>query len=205
MSGSTAAQTAHAIVARRQHTEKLLTRVQAALTAMRKERARITARAVERRAGVSRSFLYQNATARKLIADASAEAEGRQAQSREEAVEAVEASWRERALNAEDTLRQTIAEIQAQRRHIGELMGRIRDLELDLPADSVQRLVTENTTLKQQLRTATADARTLTSRLAAARDNNRALERQMSEFQARFLEDQPIQPLAPDRHLRPLS
>jgi len=198
MSGSTPAQTAHAIAARRQHTDKLLARVQVALTAMRKERARITVRAVERRADVSRSLLYQNTSARKLIA----EAEGRQTQSRQEAAEAVESSWRERAPNAEDTLRQTVAEIQTQRQHIGQLMGRIRDLELDLPADSVQRLVTENTTLKQQLRTATADARTLTSRLAAARDNDRALKRQMSEFQARFLEEQPP---VPDRHLRPLS
>lgn len=64
MSGSTSAQTAGAIQARRQHTEKLLDRVREALTAMRKERAAVTVRAVERRAGVSRAFLYQNVTAR---------------------------------------------------------------------------------------------------------------------------------------------
>ncbi|MFD9688428.1 hypothetical protein ACFWXO_22040 [Kitasatospora sp. NPDC059088] len=37
--------------------------------------------------------------------------------------------------------------------------------------------------------------------LAAARDNNRSLERRMSEFQAQFLEEQPP---AAERHLRPL-
>ncbi|MFJ5926467.1 DUF6262 family protein [Kitasatospora sp. NPDC092948] len=200
MSG-TPEQTAAAIAARRRHTDKLLARVTSALAAMRKERALVTARAVERRAGVSRSFLYQNADARRLIAAASAEAEGRGTRSRQEAAEAGEASWKERALNAEDALQRTVAEIQAQRRTIGELMGRIRDLELDLPADAVQRVVTENTTLKQQLRTATGENRTLTSRLAAARDNNRSLERRMSEFHAQFLEEQPQ---VPDRHLRPL-
>lgn len=169
---------------------------------MRKERALVTVRAVERRAGVSRAFLYQNAAARQLVADAVAQAEGRQAHSRRETAEAVEASWRERALNAEDALRQAVAEIQTQRRHIGELMGRIRDLELDLPADAVQRLTTENTTLKQQLRTLTADHHTLTNRLAAARDNNRSQDRKIAELQALLLEQQPT---APVRHLRPLQ
>ncbi|ATZ29171.1 DUF6262 family protein [Streptomyces lavendulae] len=202
MSGSTSAQTAGAIQARRQHSEKLLARVQDALTTMRKERAPVTVRAVERRAGVSRAFLYQNATARQLVAEAVAQAEGRQGRSRQETVDAVEASWRERALNAEDALRQAVAEIQAHRRHIGELMGRIRDLELDLPADAVRRLTTENTTLKQQLRTLTADHHTLTNRLAAARDNNRSQDRKIAELQARLLEHQPPAPL---RHLRPLQ
>ncbi|MFG2630665.1 DUF6262 family protein [Streptomyces sp. NPDC048473] len=202
MSGSTSDQTAHAIQARRQHTEKLLTRVRSALAAMRKERAHVTVRAVERRAGVSRAFLYQNATARQLVAEAVTQAEGRQACGRQEAAEAVEASWRERALNAEDALRQAVAEIQTQRRHIGDLMGHIRDLELDLPADAVQRLTTENTTLKQQLRTLTADHHTLTNRLAAARDNNRAQDRKIAELQALLVEQHPLGSV---RHLRPLQ
>lgn len=129
-----------------------------------------------------------------------AHAEGHQARRGQETADAVEASWRERALNAEDALRQSVAEIQAQRRHIGELMGRIRDLELDLPADAVQRLTTENTTLKQQLRTLTADHHTLTNRLTAARDNNRSLDRKVAELEALLLEQQPsasVRPLRP--------
>ncbi|MCG0285922.1 DUF6262 family protein [Streptomyces sp. PSAA01] len=202
MSGSTSDQTAAAVQARRRHTEKLLTRVQETLAAMRKERVPVTVRAVERRAGVSRAFLYQNATARQLVAEAVAQAEGRQVRSGQEAAEAVEASWRERALNAEDALRQAVTEIQTQRRHIGELMGRIRDLELDLPADAVQRLVTETTNLKQQLRTLAADHHTLTNRLAAARDNNRSQDRKIAELQALLLEQQPPTSV---RHLRPLQ
>jgi hypothetical protein len=38
-----------------------------------------------------------------------------------------------------------------QRNNIGQLLGKIRDLENDLPEDGVQRIVTENTTLKQQV------------------------------------------------------
>ncbi|HZH27333.1 MAG TPA: DUF6262 family protein [Azospirillaceae bacterium] len=202
MSGSTSDQTARAIQARRQHTEKLLARVRSALAAMRKEQAPVTVRAVERRAGVSRAFLYQNAAARQLVAEAAAQAEGHQARSREEVAAMAEASWRERALNAEDGLRQAVTEIQGQRRHIGELMGHIRDLGLDLPADAVQRLTTENTTLKQQLRTLTSDHHTLTNRLAAARDNNRSLDRKIAELEALLLEQQPS---ASVRSLRPVQ
>lgn len=202
MSGSAPSQAAWAIHARRQHSEKLVSRVQDALAAMRKERTPVTVRAVERRAGVSRSFLYQNTAARELIAQALAQAEGLQQRGRQEVVEAAEASWRERALNAEDALTRAAGDLQAQRRRIGELMGRIRDLEQDLPADAVQRLVTENTTLKQQLRTLSAEHHSLSNRLAAARDNNRSLDRKLAECEAQLLEDKPLGTV---RNLRPVQ
>lgn len=192
MSGSTPSQAEWAIQARRQHSERLLHRVRDSLEVMRKERTPVTVRAVERRAGVSRSFLYQNSTARELIAQAVAKSEGQESRSRQEIADAAEASWRERALNAEEALRRTAADLQAQRRQIGELMGKIRDLELDLPADSVQRLITENTTLKQQLRTLTAEQHSLANRLAAARENNRSQDRRIAEYQAQLIEQQPL-------------
>ena len=91
-----------------------------------------------------------------------ARAEGRRVQHRQQAADEVNATWRERALNAEDGLKQAVAEIQTQRKRIGELLGQIRDLELDLPADAVQRLVTENATLKQENQTLTAENKRLT-------------------------------------------
>ena len=142
--------TSQAIQARRSHVEALLKRVRDAIAELHKDHARVTITAVMRRAGVSRTFLYQNPDARALVAEAAARADGRRAQARQHAAGELNATWRERALNAEDGLKQAIAEIQTQRRRIGELLGQIRDLELDLPADAVQRLVTENTTLKQQ-------------------------------------------------------
>ena len=85
----------------------------------------------------------------------------------------VGASWRERALNAEDALKHAHTEIALQRDNIGQLLGKIRDLENDLPEDGVQRIVTANTTLKQQVRQLTQDKRRLEERLTGARDNNR--------------------------------
>lgn len=113
--------------------------------------------------------------------------------------QAAELAWRERALTAEDALKSAHEEIRIQRTRIAEALGRIQDLELDMPQDAVQRLVTENTTLKQQNRTLTTEIKTLTDRLTAARGNNRSLERELSELQAEILDPQRT------RHLRPLA
>jgi hypothetical protein len=51
----------------------------------------------------------------------------------------VEASWRERALNAEDALKHAHTEIALQRNNIGQMLGKIRDLENDLAEDGVRR------------------------------------------------------------------
>ena len=48
--------------------------------------------------------------------------------------------WKDRALNAEDALKAAYAEISSQRDQIGKLLGRIRDLEIDLPANAVERI-----------------------------------------------------------------
>ncbi|MET9472225.1 hypothetical protein ACFYWN_28520 [Streptomyces sp. NPDC002917] len=42
-------------------------------------------------------------------------------------------------------------EIFTQRQRIGELMGRLRDFEQMVPGESVQRLTTENTSLKHRV------------------------------------------------------
>lgn len=191
-----------AIQARRHHVSVLLKRVREAITELHKDHVRITVSAVVRRSGVSRTFLYQNADARTLVEEAIARAEGHRAQHRQQAADNINASWRERALNAEDGLKQVVAEVQTQRRRIGELLGKIRDLELDLPADAVQRLTTENATIKRQIQTLTADNRKLTERLAASRDNYRAQEREIANLQGLLLEHNPQ---AAARHLRPVG
>jgi chromosome segregation ATPase len=194
--------TAKAVQARRRHVETLLQRVRDAIAELHKDHARITASAVGWRAGVSRTFLYQNPDARTLVAEAAARAEGRRVQQHQQAAAEVNATWRERALNAEDGLKQAVAEIQTQRKRIGELLGRIRDLELDLPADAVQRLVTENTGLKKEVQALTDDNRKLTERLTAARDNYRSQEREVASLQGLLLDHDPQ---AAARRLRPVS
>ena len=105
-----------------------------------------------------------------------------------EADDAREATWRERALNAEDALKAAHAEILAQRNRIGELLGRIRDLEAEWTQDAVQRITVENTTLKQRVRQLTTDNRTLDERLKAARSNLRFQDRRIADLEARLAE-----------------
>lgn len=97
-----------------------------------------------------------------------------------------EATWRERALNAEDALKTAHAEIQTQRRRIGELLGQIRDLQAEWTEEAIQRITTENTTLKQRVRQLTSDNRTLDERLKAARSNLRFQDRRVADLEARI-------------------
>ncbi|WP_309302173.1 hypothetical protein [Streptomyces sp. NBRC 110611] len=97
-----------------------------------------------------------------------------------------EAAWRERALNAEGALKAAHTEILTQRTRIGELLSQIRELEAEWPQEAVQRITTENTTLKQRVRQLTADNRTLDERLKAARSNPRFQDRRVADLEARI-------------------
>jgi chromosome segregation ATPase len=97
-----------------------------------------------------------------------------------------EAGWCERALNAEDALKTSQAEILTQRNHIGELLGRIRDLQAEWTEETTQRITTENTTLKQRVRQLTTDNRALDERLKAARSNLRFQDRRVADLEARL-------------------
>src|SRR2546421_10271105 len=153
-------QTAAALEARRVPAQAAHQRVHHVLARMRKEKAPITVAAVARRAGVSRTFLYTNPEARTAVADAAA-ASGLQraadltAQDTEQ-----EATWRERALNAEHALKAAHTEIVAQRTRIGDLLGQVRDLEAEWTKETMQRITTEDTTLKQRAPRLTAHNRT---------------------------------------------
>lgn len=180
-------QTAAAIAARRRTADLMNGRVRQVLTQMRRERAKITFAAVARRADVSRTFLYQNDEARRLVEGAAAEAAGQFTKDESAKAAQLEASWRERALNAEELLKAAGDEIRSQRRQLATLLGRVRDLEVNLPADAVQRLVSENTTLKVQLRQQKQDNRALEDRLKGARDNNRFLDKRIADLEAELL------------------
>jgi N-acetylglutamate synthase/N-acetylornithine aminotransferase len=154
----------------------MLDRIRHTLRIMRRARTKITVVAVARQANVSRTFLYQNPEARALVANAAVAAGVQRDEGHAAAAAHAEQMWRERALNAEDSLADAHREIIQQRATIGELLGRVRDLERDLPEDSVQHLLTQNNTLKQQTRQLSLDNQRLTERLQGARDNNRFLD-----------------------------
>lgn len=176
--------TAAALAARRRKTEATLERVHQAIARLRREKAQVSVAAVARRADVSRTFLYDNVEARAAVAAAMTEAGERRSRTLAEHDDEREATWRERALNAEDALKAAHAEILAQRTRIGELLGQIRDLQPEWAEDAIQRITTENTTLKQRVRQLTADNRTLNERLKAARSNLRFQDRRIADLEA---------------------
>ena len=183
--------TAAALAARRRATNAAVHRVRDALTRLRREKTQVTVAAIARRANVSRTFLYDNPEARAAIVSAIDEAADRRQQTLADHDDKREATWRERALNAEEGLKAAHAEILTQRVRIGELLGQIRDLEAEWTTDSIQRITTENTTLKQRVRELSADNRTLNERLQAARSNLRFQDRRVADLEARLTEPVP--------------
>ena len=139
-----------------------------------------------RRASVSRTFLYSNPEARTAVADAAAASGLRQAADLTAQDTGQEATWRQRALNAEDAVKAAHAEILQQRTRLGELLGQVRDLQAEWTEGSIQRITTENTTLQQRVRQLTTDNRTLDERLKAARSNMRFQDRRLADLEAQI-------------------
>lgn len=184
METNNTSRTAAAVQARRATTDDMVERITQVLRQMRREHAPVTVAAVARRARVSRTFVYQNERARGLVEAGGGAARSDVAARSDAAAAAAEATWRERALNAEQELRRAHGEITVQRSRIGEMLGQIRDLEADLPPDGVQQLLSEAHTLKAQTRQLVQDNRRLEERLAGARDNNRFLDKRISALEA---------------------
>jgi AraC-like DNA-binding protein len=178
--------TAAALAARRSHTQAALDRVNDAIIRLRKEKAPVSVAAVARRAGVSRTFLYTNVDARTAITQASSSSQQRGAAAGASGDEQRDTPWRERALNAEEALKTANGEILNQRDRIGELLGRIRDIEAQWTQDAIQRVTSEHTSLKLRLQQLTADNRVLDERLHAARSNLRFQDRRVADLEAQL-------------------
>ena len=135
---------------------------------------------------MSRTFVYTNQDAKTAVAKAIRETADKSRRLLAESDDSREATWRERALNAEDGLKTAHAEILAQRTRIGQLLGQVRDLEAQWTQDARQRITTENTTLKQRVYQLSTDNRALDERLKAARSNLRFQDRRIAELEARL-------------------
>jgi hypothetical protein len=166
----------------------MLDRVRSTVQRMRREKTPITYQAIARRADVSRTFLYQNPDARALVAKAAARDVDQRSRGLADQGDQQEAGWRERALNAEEALKAAHSEIGCQRVRIGQLMGQVRDLEADWTQEAIQRITTENATLKLRVRQLTQDNRTLEERLKAARSNLRFQDRRLADLEAQLVE-----------------
>lgn len=176
-----------ATAARQRQTHNKLTQVEKAVGQLRRERGRLTVRAIAARADVSTTFLYENPKARTLVQHAITASQSRHDRRSTEVHDRVEATWRERALNAEEGLTQAQKEIRTQRHRIGELMGQLRDAEQTAPGESIQKIVTENTTLKRRIHQLTQDHRSLQERLEGARSNLRFTEKRIADLEAEIL------------------
>ncbi|MCH5671199.1 DUF6262 family protein [Streptomyces gilvus] len=181
-------QTAAATAARRRQTQDKLVRVEKAIGQLRRERGRLAVRAIAQGAGVSATFLYENTDARGLVQAAVTDSKSRHDRVTQDEHERIEASWRERALNAEEQLTLSHNEILAQRQRIGELMGQLRDFEQIVPGESVQRITTENTTLKRRVQQLSQEHRALQELLEGARSNIRFAEKRIADLEVQLLE-----------------
>lgn len=175
--------TAAALAARHRGTQAALDRVRSTITRLQRDNVRVRVAVVARHAAVSRTFLYTNPDAKAALAQASTPEHRQDNGFAGPGNQQQEAIWRERALNAEDALKAANAEILTQRDQIGELLGRVRDLETPETQESLQRVTTENTTLKQRLQQLAADNRTLDERLTAARSNLRFQDRRIADLE----------------------
>jgi hypothetical protein len=185
--GSTAAATA----ARRRQSQDKLTQVEKAISQLKRERGRLSVRGIAARAGVSVAFCYENPQARALVQEAVVDARRRRDASARQEHDRIEASWRERALNAEDALTRTQQALFAQRTETGELMGQLRDAEQSEPGNSVQTMLAENATLKRRLDQMIREHRSLQERLDGARSNLRFADKRIAALEAHLLELQP--------------
>jgi uncharacterized protein DUF6262 len=97
--------TAAALEARRRRTQAKLDQVRLAIADLNKRKVPVTVSAVVRRAGVSRTFLYENPEARELVSDVIGHATIAHNLARPCPDTPAETAWRERALNAEVALK----------------------------------------------------------------------------------------------------
>jgi len=183
-------QTSRALAARQARTDASMQRVHETVDRMVKDKTPIAVAAVARRADVSRTFLYDNPEARRIVEAGAAQAAGRRAEGRQAEQQALQATWLERALNSEDALKAAHAEILRQREQIAELLGQIRDLNTSWTEDDRIRMTSENLTLKRTVRDQETEVRSLADKLAAARENNRFADRRIADLEARIAKPQ---------------
>ena len=143
----------------------------------------MTRATVVRLAGVSRSFTYENQRARTVIDTARSRSEA-QARTRIGTVTAQEeASWRERALHAEDYARELRKKLALQHRLVSDLTGRLREPDGTWVDRDRDRLRRSNELLLAERNQLVRERDQLQRKLEAARSNvSRLLDRRVTEL-----------------------
>jgi hypothetical protein len=154
-----------------------------AIKALGRTGAPLTRMVVARLAGVSRSFTYENDTANRMIADAQARSQAQAEHGIETRTVQEEASWRERALNAEDEIRNLRRELATQRQLVGDLLGQLREPDGTWIEQDRNRLRRESEHLLSERNQLLRERNELQRRLDGARANlSRLNERRVQEL-----------------------
>jgi len=173
----------HAIDARRRDATSKVAAVEKTVKLLGRTGAPVTRASVSKLAGVSRSFTYENEEARAIIAAAQARTQARIEARPAEVTAQQEASWRERALNAEDQVRKLRQELTTQRRLVSDLMGQLREPDGTWVQQERDRLRKENELVCSQRNQLLRERDELQRRLEGARANvSRLNERRVSEL-----------------------
>ena len=172
-----------AIAVRRHTAATKVTAVAKAVKALGRTGAPITRAGVAQLAGVSRSFTYENDEARAMITQAQTRTQARVTDRVETITAQQEASWRERALNAEDQIRTLNRELTTQRRLVADLMGQLRQPDGTWVQDDRDRLRAANDHLITERDHLATERNELQRRLDGARANIAHLNnRQVTEL-----------------------
>jgi hypothetical protein len=139
-----------AIDARKRESAAKLAAVTEAVKLLGRSGVPITRTQVARLAGVSRSFTYENEQARAMITAAQTRSQARATERIPAIGDQQEASWRERALNAEHHARELRVELITQRRLVSDLTGQLREPDGTWIQHDRDRLRRENETLLRE-------------------------------------------------------
>jgi hypothetical protein len=172
-----------AIDARKHAAASKLVAVGKAVKALGRTGAPVTRAGVARLAGVSRSFTYENHAANLIVAKAQTRTQARAEGRIEKRTAQEEASWRERALNAEDEIRNLRRELATQRQLVGDLLGQLREPDGTWIEHDRNRLRQENEHLLSERNQLLRERNELQRRLDGARANiSRLNERRAQEL-----------------------
>jgi hypothetical protein len=172
-----------AIDARRRAAVLKVTAVEKAIKALGRTGAPLTRMVVAHLAGVSRSFTYENDAANRMIAAAQARSQARAEDRIETKTIQQEASWRERALNAEAEIRNLRRELSTQRQLVGDLLGQLREPDGTWIEHDRNRLRQENEHFLSERNQLLRERGELQRRLDGARANiSRLNERRVQDL-----------------------
>ena len=132
-------------------------------------------------AGCSRTFLYQNEDARQLIAQAETRMKASSLKRVRDSDAVEEANWRERALFAEQQLRETRAKNNSLSRTVADLLGQLRDPDGTWVEDDREQLRQQNETLRAALAAERLARSEAERRLEASRSNVRNLRQREAD------------------------